>query len=192
MRNASRRPDFRPTWSSPYPPLNSWIRCQRSGEPGWKEIQRNRLPVILWQRVKCVKPGLSPQPGKVSHVRVLVVEDNIVNQKVAMKMLEKLGSHADVAANGLEAVKMVGQFSYDLVFMDCQMPEMDGYEATAEIRRTEGTSRHTPIIAMTAHAMQGDRERCLEAGMDDYISKPVKKEVIFEMTRKWGIHKEGS
>jgi CheY-like chemotaxis protein len=116
---------------------------------------------------------------------VLVVEDNIVNQKLVTRMLETLGCSVDVAANGLEAVERVKNFSCDLVFMDCQMPEMDGYEATAEIRRYEDTSKHTPIIAMTAHTMQGDREKCLEAGMDDYISKPIKKGIVSEMIRKW-------
>lgn len=119
------------------------------------------------------------------HTHVLVVEDNVVNQKLVTRMLETLGCSVDVAANGLEAVERVKNFPCDLVFMDCQMPEMDGYEATAEIRRYEDTSKHTPIIAMTAHTMQGDREKCLEAGMDDYISKPIKKEIVSEMIRKW-------
>ena len=93
----------------------------------------------------------------------------------------------DVAVNGLEAVERVEQSTYDLVFMDCQMPEMDGYEATAEIRRHENGSKHIPIIAMTAHAMQGDREKCLRAGMDDYIPKPIKKENLTEIIQKWAI-----
>ena len=116
---------------------------------------------------------------------VLVVEDNLVNQKMAVRMLEKMGCRVDVAANGSEAVKRVGQSTYDLIFMDCQMPEMDGYEATAEIRRFENNSKHTPIIAMTAHTMQGDREKCLQAGMDDYIPKPIKKETLSEILQKW-------
>ncbi len=119
------------------------------------------------------------------HARVLVVDDNIVNQKMAVKMLEKLGCTTEVADNGLEAVKRVGKSTYDLVLMDCQMPEMDGYEATAKIRLQESSSKHTLIVAMTAHAMKGDRERCLKAGMDDYIAKPIKKENLFEMMEKW-------
>jgi CheY-like chemotaxis protein len=132
----------------------------------------------------------STPAGKFKHAHVLVVEDNIVNQKLATKMLEILGCSVDVAANGIEAVGMIKKLSYDLVFMDCQMPEMDGYEATAEIRRYEDTSKHTPIIAMTAHTMVGDREKCLEAGMDDYISKPIKKEAVSEMMKKWASSRE--
>jgi signal transduction histidine kinase/CheY-like chemotaxis protein len=118
-------------------------------------------------------------------VRVLVAEDNIVNQKVAARMLEKLGMRPDLAADGREAVEMFGLLPYDLIFMDCQMPEMDGYAATREIRRREGPNQHVPIVAMTAEALAGCRERCLEAGMDDHIPKPVKMELLFETLRKW-------
>jgi CheY-like chemotaxis protein len=99
---------------------------------------------------------------------------------VAARLLEKLGCRVDVAANGREAVEMVGLLPYDAIFMDCQMPEMDGFEATQEIRKREGLSVHRPIIAMTANAMQGDRERCLDAGMDDYVSKPIRKADLTE------------
>ncbi len=123
-------------------------------------------------------------------IRVLVAEDNGVNQKVAVRMLERLGLRADVAANGRETVRMFELLPYDLVFMDCQMPEMDGYEATREIRRREGPGRHVAIIAMTADAMAGCRERCLEAGMDDFIAKPVGMEALFEVLRRWAPVKE--
>ena len=122
---------------------------------------------------------------RIVNARVLVVEDNVFNQKVATEMLRKLGCRVDMAGNGKEAVDMVQTFPYDLVLMDCQMPEMDGYEATAEIRRTEGAERRIPIIAMTANAMQGDRERCLEAGMDDYVSKPVRMEYLTEVLSQY-------
>src|SRR5256712_13685174 len=106
--------------------------------------------------------------------RVLVAEDNVVNQRVAVRMLEKLGCRVDVATNGLEAVEATGRITYHCIFMDCQMPEMDGYEATRAIRQREArTGARIPFIAMTANAFESDRERCLVAGMDDYISRPL-------------------
>ncbi len=117
--------------------------------------------------------------------RILVVEDNLVNQTVAKRMLIKGGFEVDVAKNGVEAVdKATGNTHYDLIFMDCQMPRMDGYEAARRIREYETHSHdgtHIPIVALTANAMQGDREKCLAAGMDDYLPKPVKKDALNEM-----------
>ena len=137
----------------------------------------------------------SERPGAVVEVgppdqsrqwsRVLVVEDNAANLKVTVRMVERLGYRADVAANGAEAVNILKGLQYDAILMDCQMPEMDGYEATRLIRAEEAADRHVPIIAMTAAALAGDRERCLAAGMDDYISKPVKLHVVAALLERW-------
>ena len=127
----------------------------------------------------------APLPGQLAGRRVLVAEDNPFNQKVAQHILEKMGLRVDLAANGSEAVQMMVNFVYDLVFMDCQMPEMDGYEATGIIRRLGGPAARTPIIAMTANAMPGDRERCHDAGMDDYLSKPVRADLVAAMLGRW-------
>jgi CheY-like chemotaxis protein len=112
---------------------------------------------------------------------VLLADDIPVNQLVARRLLEQRGCDVDVAADGEQAVDMHGRGDYAVIFMDCQMPVLDGYEATAEIRRREGSGRHTPIVAMTADAMQGDRERCLAAGMDDYLAKPLEPALLDEM-----------
>ena len=126
--------------------------------------------------------GLFLETTRVTPRRVLLAEDNVVNAKLAVRLLERLSCHVDVASNGHEALKMVQSIPFDLVFMDCQMPEMDGFEATRAIRAWENTSRvgespvsQLPIIALTANAMQGDRERCLSAGMNDYITKPLSR-----------------
>ena len=138
-------------------------------------------------------------------VRILLAEDNIINQKVALNILKKLGHFADVVANGKEAILSVERSPYDLVLMDCQMPELDGYAATRKIREMELKAREStpmasessglsprwkriPIVALTAHAMKGDREKCMEAGMDDYLAKPVKPQELSDMLRKWLIN----
>lgn len=116
---------------------------------------------------------------------VLLAEDNVVNQKVAVKMLDHLGLEVDVVTNGRDAVEAVKHQDYGLILMDCQMPDMDGYEATRKIRAYHGLETHIPIIALTAHAMRGDRERCLDAGMDDYLAKPVKIPALKDMLNTW-------
>ena len=118
-------------------------------------------------------------------VRVLLAEDNLVNQKVALVMLRKLGIEADVVGTGVEALDALVGVAYDLVLMDCQMPEMDGFDATRRIRERERGSRRLPVVAMTANAMMGDRERCIEAGMDDHIPKPVRVEALHRALFRW-------
>jgi|GEM_PF-973840 len=144
------------------------------------------VTVFAWpaseeRRSSSARGSVAAEAQSLTGMRVLVAEDNIVNQKVAIRLLERMGCRVDAVANGAEAVSAVSILPYDAILMDCLMPEMDGYQATAEIRlRQVTTGRHIPIIAMTANAMRGDRERCLEAGMDDYIAKPVRPDDLSE------------
>ena len=128
---------------------------------------------------------LAPKPPVATAPLVLVVEDSPVNRVVAVRVLERCGYHAHVVNDGNEALAALATTRYDAVLMDCQMPGLDGYQATRELRRREQGKHHTPVIAMTAHAMPGDRERCLEAGMDDYITKPVRAPTLTETLQAW-------
>ncbi|MBY0279642.1 response regulator [Candidatus Binatia bacterium] len=154
-------------------------------------------PVRQTDLAECVnrvlaRQGTSAEDGAATRVRrergdtrVLVAEDNPVNQKVAQLTLERLGYRVRIVANGSDAIAALEAEPFDIVLMDCQMPGMDGFEATSEIRRREGGWAHHPIIAMTASAMQGDRERCFVVGMDDYISKPVQPAALDRVLQRW-------
>ena len=123
---------------------------------------------------------------------ILLGEDSRVNQLVAIAMLRKMGHQVEAVENGLEALHKLKENDYDLVFMDCQMPEVDGYQATRSLRSPGSGVRNTriPVIAMTANAMVGDREKCLAAGMDDYIAKPIRVEEVISALNKWGRHSQ--
>lgn len=116
---------------------------------------------------------------------ILVTEDNLINQKVIVGILKQFSVTPDIANNGIESLEKIASKKYDLVFMDCQMPEMDGYAATAELRKSEKGDEHLTIVAMTANVMQGDKEKCFAAGMDDYVGKPIKPEVLSECLKRW-------
>jgi PAS domain S-box-containing protein len=131
------------------------------------------------------KPPVAAAAPRRFGIRVLVVEDDAINQIVARKLLEILGCKVEMAADGREAVERLRRDAFDIVFMDASMPTMDGYEATAEIRKTEADGRRVPIVAMTAHALQGAREKCLEAGMDDYIAKPLDPIMVRKTLERW-------
>jgi len=131
-------------------------------------------------------PAPSVLPGRRGDgPALLLAEDNLVNQRVALAVLKKLGLEADVAAHGREAVEAAQARRYDLILMDCQMPELDGYQATQAIREAEAPEGRAVILAMTANAMEGDRERCLAAGMDDYLPKPVTLDALREALGRW-------
>jgi len=124
------------------------------------------------------RAALDPETSSRHPLRILLAEDNVVNQKLALRLLSQMGYRADVAANGLEVLQAVKRQPYDVILMDVQMPEMDGLEATRQLCADYPAGRRPRIIAMTANAMQGDREMCLEAGMDDYLSKPIRVEEL--------------
>lgn len=139
-----------------------------------------------------VRPESAPEPSAEMRARVLVVEDNIINRRVAEAFLRKLGCTVEIAENGEAAINHWRGGGYDIILMDCQMPELDGYDTTRRIRALENGGRRTPIIAMTAYAMTGDRETCLEAGMDDYLSKPLNLAHMAAVLSRWSPNREAA
>jgi signal transduction histidine kinase/CheY-like chemotaxis protein len=147
------------------------------------EARIRRISGKPWKQP--LEPKSAEAAGPDFQGRVLLAEDNLVNQRVAVRLLERLGMRVDIAVNGEEAVEMAFAEPYDVIFMDCQMPAMDGYEATALIRAKGGQAARTPIIALTAQAMEDDRQRCLDAGMDDYIAKPIALQALRRALEQW-------
>lgn len=176
-------------------------RLLKKGAAGYllKPIKASRLLEGLTQALQDQPSGVSPSLflredasrsspvlEPVKNLKILLVEDTAINQKVILNQLKVLGYAADCVENGQEALDCLAEQPYDIVLMDCLMPVLDGYKTTKALRDREGLSRHTPIIAMTANAMKGDREKCLESGMDDYLSKPVNLDQLAAMLHRWG------
>jgi PAS domain S-box-containing protein len=175
--------------------LNSAGAALGSVQPLTKPLRQGKFYDAVIASLKKKSGSSSKKPAhaenivtlpKVLQGKILLAEDNLINQQVALRMLEKIGYKADVALNGIEAFEAIKKNHYDLILMDCQMPEMDGYTLTAKIRKMEKKSgRHSLIIAMTAHVLKGDREKCLSAGMDDYIPKPIDMKLLTKVLHHW-------
>jgi CheY-like chemotaxis protein len=159
-----------------------------AGSTFWFEVAAPiagaEAPGAELERPSDPEPAAAAAGARCSGRRILLVEDDPVNAIVASRMVERLDARVELAGNGLEAVARAEQQRYDLILLDCEMPEMDGYTAVAEIRRG-GLNRDTPVVALTAHASERDRRRCLEAGMDDYIAKPVRLKAIERTLARW-------
>jgi CheY-like chemotaxis protein len=168
-------------------------RCRELGVARYliKPIGQSELLDAILQAVGSKPRAVAPPSGPGIQLplrkrrrgfRILLAEDNLVNQKLAVRLLEKQGHHVQVAGDGREALQKLKEEDFDLVLMDVQMPVMGGFEAAAAVREMEkGTGKHIPIVALTAHAIKGDRERCLAAGMDGYIAKPIRPQELFEL-----------
>jgi PAS domain S-box-containing protein len=183
---------------------SDWARLQALGfaghvsKPIWEHTLREAL-LALGPKGSGAPPSAAaahPQPGIArgnGHARILVAEDNLTNQEVALAVLQKLGYRAHLVASGVEALRALREADYDVVLMDCEMPDMDGYEATRRIRDHQTGTRnpYIPIIALTADAMSGDRDKCLQAGMSDYLAKPVEPRQLAEVLEKWLIPPAG-
>jgi two-component system sensor histidine kinase/response regulator len=176
--------------------LRETFDAARCSGPAACFVQPLRQTAILHTLSRLLSGDSAPRPRTVTNpemheltqfpgVRILVVEDNPVNQRVAVALLQRMGCHVDIAGNGLEALDALGRVSYDMVLMDVHMPEMNGIEATAEIRRRESSGRRVPIVALTANAQAADRSRCLDAGMDDYLAKPVRIGELVRVCKRW-------
>ncbi len=175
---------FAADWSPTRTTLLKPIRLSRLVDALEAAVDAKR-PLAEAPQASDPSPDTPTQPPITARARVLIADDNLVNQRVAARLLAKLGCEVDVVANGQEAVRRLMTGTYHLVFMDCQMPVLDGYEATAAIRATDHGVATIPIIAMTAYAMAGDRERCLAAGMTDYLPKPIQTARIREILDKY-------
>ncbi len=157
-----------------------------------KPVRQSELYNALCQALRTGQGGAGQRQAGAArsrvlklHGRVLLAEDNLANQEVALAMLRNLGVEAEVAANGVDVISLLERQQFDLILMDCQMPVMDGFQATAAIRAAEGPERHIPIVALTANAVAGDRQRCIDSGMDEYLSKPFTQDQLGDMLRRW-------
>jgi two-component system, sensor histidine kinase and response regulator len=157
-----------------------------------KPVRQSELYNALCQALRTSQGGSAQRAGGAPrsrvlklHGRVLLAEDNLANQEVALAMLRNLGIEAEVAGNGVDVISLLERQQFDLILMDCQMPVMDGFQATAAIRAAEGPERHIPIVALTANAVAGDRQRCIDSGMDEYLSKPFTQDQLGDMLRRW-------
>ena len=151
-----------------------------------------RVVVTKTGATQPAKPKMDPGLAERHPLRILLAEDNVVNQKLALRLLQQMGYRADLASNGIEAIESVERQTYDVVLMDVQMPEMDGLEASRRITSQRPAGQRPRIVAMTANAMQGDREMCLAAGMDDYIAKPIRVDQLVEALMLVTPHQEAN